>query len=102
FSASDLAGPWKAASKSLPADFARIPVDCPRADALAAVPGTPQAQEAVLQASIPRTARVDAAMTTIRVTYDGDPAFAAIPGSDGVQVAQNTIDAVFQLADRFY
>lgn len=102
FSAPGLAGPWAAATKTLPADFAKIPIDSPKADVLASVPGSPQAEEAVLMASIPKTAQVDRAKTTIVVTFDGAPKFAPIQGADGVSVAQNTTDVVLQVGNAFY
>ena len=54
-----LDGPWTFATPSLPEDFKKIPVEHPRSRVLASVPGTPQATEAVLLATIPRTARVN-------------------------------------------
>ena len=42
-------GPWQFVSaRDLPADFARIPTDNPRANVLVSVPGTPEAQEALI------------------------------------------------------
>jgi len=97
FASPGFAGPWAAATKTLPADFAKIPVDSPKANVLASVPGTAQAEEALLMASIPRTATVDPSKTTIVVTFDGAPKFAPIPGAEGVSVAQNSQDVVFQV-----
>lgn len=102
FSAPGFAGPWTAATKTLPADFAKIPIDSPRADVLASVPGTPQAQEAVLMASIPKTAKVDRSKATIVVTYQGDPKFKPVDGTTGVSVAENSTDVVFQVGAGFY
>src|SRR6185369_10015920 len=59
FKAATLDGPWTFATPTLPADFKEIPVEHPRSRVLASVPGSPQANEAVLLASIPRTARVN-------------------------------------------
>ena len=59
FRAEKLDGPWRFATTELPADFEQIPPDHPRGDVLALVPGTPQAQEAVIQGHIPQTARVE-------------------------------------------
>ena len=59
FSAPDFTGPWTFASLNLPADFQKIPLEHERSRVLASVPGTDQAAEAVLLASIPQTARVD-------------------------------------------
>ncbi len=102
FSALGLGGPWKAATTTLPDAFAKIPIDSPRAEVLASVPGTPQAQEAVLLASIPKTAKVDRSKATISVTWQGPPKFAPIDGASGVSVGQNSADVVFQVADGYY
>ena len=59
FSAPSLDGPWTFATPKLPEDFKKIPIEHPRSRVLASVPGTPQAIEAVVLASIPRTARVN-------------------------------------------
>ncbi len=42
----------------MPPDFAKIPVDSPKATVLASVPGTPQAQEGLIANSIPQTATI--------------------------------------------
>ena len=102
FSAKELNGPWSAATKSLPASFAKIPLDSPKARVLASVPGTPQAAEAVLQASIPHTAKVDPANTTITVPYQGAPVFAPVAGSENVAAASNTSYSVFEVGGGFY
>src|SRR5689334_15745747 len=56
FSATSLDGQWTFATTSLPSDFAKIPPSSPRGSVLVSVPGTPQAQEAVLQSQIPTEA----------------------------------------------
>ena len=60
FRAEKLDGPWQFATTELPDDFKKIPPDHPAADVLALVPGTSQAQEAVIRGHIPQTARVGA------------------------------------------
>jgi len=50
FSSTGLNGPWSFATPDLPADFALIPPDGPRGDVLASVPGTAEAQQAVIEA----------------------------------------------------
>ena len=78
FKAATLDGPWTFATPSLPADFKQIPVEHPRSRVLASVPGTPQATEAVLLASIPRTARVNKKeLKAPDVVYQGDAAVQA-------------------------
>jgi hypothetical protein len=81
FSAPGLQGPWAFATSELPADFARIPPNSPRGFVLASVPGTVQAQEALIHAQIPQQATLDRAATRIEVLYAGEPKFAPIPGT---------------------
>ena len=101
FRAPDLAGPWTAATKSLPADFAAIPKDDPRADILAAVPGTDEARDAVLLASIPRTAVVNRNEAQPEVSYDGEPEFEPIEKT-AVKYAVNTANDVFIVGSAYY
>lgn len=101
FKALVLAGPWTAATKSLPPDFAAIPKKHPKAGVLASVPGTQEAEDAILVASIPRTGVVDRVMASVTVTYDGEPKFEPIEKS-GVSYAVNTPNDVFQVGSRFY
>ncbi len=81
FSASDLAGPWVYATPDLPPDFAFLPTSGPSEAVLASVPGTAQAQAAVLQAGLPRQTTLPRANTTLTVTYAGPPRFQPIPGT---------------------
>jgi hypothetical protein len=74
-------GPWEyIPHDKLPADFAKIPVTHPRGTVLASVPGTPQAEEAVIDNNIPQTATVDRT-TKVSVTYDGAPQLKPIEGT---------------------
>ncbi|MCP3902372.1 MAG: hypothetical protein GY715_01955 [Planctomycetes bacterium] len=101
FRAATLAGPWVAATTDLPADFASIPEDDPHARILASVPGTPDAEAAVLLAAVPRKATIQRSELTIEVVYDGEPDFRPIEGSD-VLAAANTDDDVFQVGSVYY
>jgi hypothetical protein len=57
--AASLDGPWTyVAGDALPPDFARIPPTSLAGAVLAAVPGTAQARNAVVEAQIPQTATV--------------------------------------------
>ena len=63
----------------MPPDFARIPTSSPAAVVLAAVAGTPQAQEAVIANSVPQTATVPLANgPTFVPSFDGAPQFKPI------------------------
>ena len=59
FRADSPAGPWTfVPGKDLPPDFAKIPDESPKENVKASVPGTPQAQEAVIANSLPETAAI--------------------------------------------
>ena len=84
FSSPGLDGPWTFATPNMPAAFKQIPLEHPRSRVLAAVPGTDQAAEAVLLASIPQTARVSRKdVKAPEVAYQGDPKFEPIPSTIG-------------------
>ena len=102
FSARDFTGPWTFVTPTLPADFAKIPLEHERSRVLASVPGTVQAAEAVLLASVPETARVNKkTMKAPEVTYQGDPQFESIP-STTVARATNTDKDIIKVGDLYY
>ncbi|MEO8738460.1 MAG: hypothetical protein ABI537_02010 [Casimicrobiaceae bacterium] len=101
FSAPSLEGPWVFATSNLPADFARIPAAGPRGFVLASVPGTPQAQEALIQAQIPRQATLSRASAKLEVLYSGTPQFVPIPGT-AMFYAVNTSFDVIRVGDAYY
>lgn len=101
FAAAALDGPWSFATTSLPPDFALIPPDDPAGAVLASVPGTVQAQEAVLKAQIPTTATLRRGAATIHVVYAGAPRFAPVPGT-AIAHAVNTATVVLKIRGRYY
>jgi hypothetical protein len=101
FSAASLNGPWSFATDELPPDFAVIPSGEPSSAVLASVPGTVQAQEAVLKASIPTTATLKRSSATLTVVYAGPPKFAPIP-STSIEYAVNTADQVLKIGGKYY
>jgi hypothetical protein len=102
FAAPDLKGPWTFATPSLPDDFKKIPVDHQRSRVLASVPGTNQAAEAVLLAQIPKTARVNKAETKApEVTYQGEPSFKPIDGTQ-MSYAANASNDIIKVGDLYY
>jgi hypothetical protein len=94
-------GQWTAATAALPPDFKKLPLDHPRAHVLASIPGTRQADEAIITASIPQTAQIDRKTAKAQVHYIGDPAFEEIPGT-GVSYASNTPNDVLKVGDLYY
>ncbi len=103
FSSPTALGPWSFASNTLPADFANIPLASPPGRVLASVPGTPEAEDAVLLAQIPTTATVDPAKAaaSVKVAYSGSPQFAPIPGTS-LTYATNTPNRVIQVGSLYY
>jgi hypothetical protein len=102
FSAPDFTGAWTFATPNLPGDFQNIPLEHERSRVLASVPGTPQAAEAVLLASVPQTARVDKkTMKAPEVKYQGAPEFQPIEKT-AVQRAVNTDKDILKVGDLYY
>jgi hypothetical protein len=103
FSAADLNGPWTFATTSLPEDFKKIPRDHARSRVLASVPGTNEAAEAVLLASVPQTARVNRKETKApEVQYlGGKPEFKPIEGTS-LERAVNTDKDIIKVGDIYY
>lgn len=101
FAAPELSGPWSYATPSLPPEFAAIPPGSARGSVLSSVPGTPQAQEALIQATIPQQATLSRATAKVDVIYTGAPKFAPIIGTE-MSYAVNTAYDVIQLGDTWY
>ncbi len=85
----------------LPADFAKIPEGSPKDIVLANVPGTEAAREAVTDAQMPQTAKVDRKTATTTVVYDGKPQFKKIAGTD-LEYAVNTSSTVLKDGKDYY
>ena len=80
FKAPDFNGPWQSvAGKDLPPDFTNIPDDSPKENVKASIPGTPQAQEAVIANEIPHTARVYRMKARFTPEVSGAPVMKPIP-----------------------
>ena len=102
FSAPALSGPWTFATLALPEDFKRIPLEHPRSRALASVPGTSQAIDAVLLAQVPQTATVSRKeIKAPEVSYQGEPQFAPIEKTT-VSRAVNTDKDIIKVGDLYY
>lgn len=101
FAATTLAGPWTFATPNLPPDFARIPANGPRGFVRVSVPGTPEAQQALLEAQIPQQGTLSRADAKLTVVYAGDPVFAPIPGTP-LAYATNTSFVVVREGANYY
>jgi hypothetical protein len=102
YKASLLKGPWNyVAADKLPADFAKIPEGSDKDGVLANVAGTDAAREAVMDAQIPQTAKVDRNSTQCTVTYDGEPKFESVEGTN-LYIASNTSGTVMRANNKYY
>lgn len=101
FASAGLDGPWHFASNELPPDFAAIPADGKLSAVLASVPGTSQAELAVLQAQVPQQATLKKDAAKVSVTYAGEPKFESIQGT-AMAYAVNTSYQVIQVGPSFY
>ncbi|MHC5026139.1 MAG: hypothetical protein ACYTGR_05175 [Planctomycetota bacterium] len=94
-------GHWTAATFDLPPDFAKIPEEGDLGFVLVSVPGTEQAEMAAEFATIPQRATVNRSDVTVKVSYDGEPAFVDIE-STPVKYAVNTTSDVFVVDEKYY
>jgi hypothetical protein len=103
FRAASLSGPWAfVPSPDLAADFRKIPVDSPAGAVLAAVAGTPQAEEALIADSIPQTAAVKrVGGPTFAPRFDGPPELSAVAGTT-LQYVINSPTPIIQVSPTDY
>jgi len=95
-------GDWKFREpKDLPKEFEKIPVGSEMETVRASIPGTPEAQTALLEQSIPQTATIDRKTAKVEVKYDGDPEFEKIKGTD-MSYAKNTDKSVLLIDNKYY
>ncbi|WP_299494094.1 carbohydrate-binding family V/XII [uncultured Shewanella sp.] len=102
YSAAKESGPWTfVRADKLPESFSNIPPDSDISGVRVSVAGTAEANEAVINAKIPQTAAITRKGTTTTVTYNGDPKFEMIPGTQ-VAYAVNTDSQVLRVDNKFY
>ncbi|MEO5682612.1 MAG: hypothetical protein ABIQ88_08215 [Chitinophagaceae bacterium] len=102
YRSSSLKSQWQyIAADKLPADFAKIPAGSSKDNVLASVAGTDEAEDAITDAAIPQTAKVDRRTATTTVTYDGDPEFDNITGTR-LQYAVNASATVLKMDGMYY
>ena len=101
FAAPGFNGPWTlVASDRLPDTFQEIPEDSDVGHLRVWVAGTDEANEAVLDASIPQTAAIPRDQT-IEVTYDGNPRFEDIEETS-LSYATNMSEQVINNGNKYY
>jgi hypothetical protein len=103
FESKSLQGPWAfVASDKLPAAFAQIPADSPKANVLASVAATQQAKDARMDAYVPQTTAIRRdAGASLQVTYDGNPQFTPVQNTP-VTYATNSAESVFEVGNVYY
>ncbi|HSM06234.1 MAG TPA: hypothetical protein VK858_16560 [Longimicrobiales bacterium] len=102
YRSTSLEGPWEfIRPDNLPERFQEIPEDSDLAGVRVSVPGTQEAEDAVLDAQIPQTAAIDRSSATLEVEYDGDPQFVHIDGTE-VEYAVNTGAQVLRIGGHYY
>ncbi len=102
YRSSSLKGKWQYVdAERMPADFAKIPEGSPKDNVLASVAGTVAAQDAVKNAQVPQTAKVDRRNASANIEYDGNPRFEDIEGTD-MAYAINTNGQVLRWRNAYY
>jgi hypothetical protein len=102
YTSKTLSGNWQyVPADKLPAEFARIPKGSPKDNVLASVAGTDEANDAVADAQIPQTAKVERNKAHADIDYDGDPEFEPIDGTD-MYYATNTPGSVIHWRGQYY
>lgn len=102
FKANKETGPWTfVRADKLPASFNDIPPGSDIGGLRVSVAGTQEADEAMLDAQVPQTAAIKRSEATLDVTYDGDPKFESIPGTQ-VAYAVNTSTQVLNINEQYY
>ena len=103
FKSPGLSGSWAfVPSGQLPGDFQKIPPDGDKSNVLMSVPGTPQAQEAVIANSIPQTAAIQRDQATLQVNYYGAPSFTPIAGTSLSYAANSQTPVVMVTPNNYY
>jgi hypothetical protein len=95
-------GPWEyVPSDQLPQEFANIPGDSEKSKVLPFIAGTPEAEDAVMDASVPQTAAIKRSEAVFEAVYDGEPDFEPIPQTD-IRAARNTYQSILYIDGRYY
>lgn len=99
-----LQGPWTfIPAAELPQDFARIPDSSPLENVKASMPGTRQAQEALIANAVPQTATVKRSTNmNPQPSIDGDPKLEPIEGTTLSYVVNSSVPVIEVDAGSFY
>src|SRR5215471_7290631 len=103
FQAPDFSGPWQyVPGTSLPPDFFKIPDDSPKENVKAAIPKTPQSQEAVIANQIPQTATVYRDKATFTPVINGAPDLKPIPDTSLMYVFNSPSPIIMVSQSEYY
>jgi hypothetical protein len=103
FRAPGFNGPWQyVAAKDLPPDFVKMPDDSPKENVKASVPGTPQAQEAVIANEIPQTATVYRAKAAFTPQVNGAPELKPVADTPLMYVLNSPDPIIMVSATQWY
>ena len=103
FKSASFNGPWTFNEPDkLPADFSNIPEGSEKDNVLASVAGTDAAEEAMIDAEIPQTAKVDRKTATVTVEYDGSPKFEPIKGTSLFLAENSNITIMKEASGKFF
>ena len=103
FTGPSFAGPWKnVAGRDLPADFKNIPDDSAKENVKASIPGTVQAQEAVISNQIPEMAPVDRQKATFKPEISGEVEIKPIADTTLSYVANSPTPIIEVAPDSWY
>ena len=102
YRADDYRGPWTfVRADELPNSFAEIPPASDIGGLRVSVAGTPEANDAVMDAQIPQTAAIKRDEATLTVEYDGPAKFEKIPGTN-ISYAVNTGAQVLNVDGEYF
>ncbi|MFV0365875.1 MAG: hypothetical protein ACK5JS_05135 [Mangrovibacterium sp.] len=102
YAAHELTSTWNyVPSDELPATFAQIEQGSSSDIVLANVPGTSASRDAILDNSIPQTAEVNRANTSVDVSYDGTPVYQNIDGTS-MQYVENSEQTIIRDGNQYY
>ena len=103
FRAPGFSGPWQyVAGTNLPPAFAQIPDDSLKENVKASVPGTPQAQEAIIANAIPQTATIDRASATFTPVISGAPELKPVPNTSLMYVSNSPMPIIMVSQNDWY
>ncbi|MBV1907574.1 MAG: hypothetical protein KUG75_15995, partial [Pseudomonadales bacterium] len=94
---------WESvANDALPPAFANIQDYLRAPEVMTHIAGTPQAQDALLDNSLPRTSKINLDSADFSPVWDGGPRFEPVSGKPELQYGLNTPNAIFKYEGIFY